>query len=52
MDTSLPWMIVIGQRKFTSGHRMEGGGEITTVVEELSDRFHVKQKHGRSYGGG
>ena len=27
MDTSLEWKIVVGQRRFTSGHRTVGGEE-------------------------
>jgi hypothetical protein len=27
MDTSLEWKTVVGQRTFTSGHRMVGGEE-------------------------
>jgi hypothetical protein len=27
METSLEWNIVVGQRKYTSGHRMVGGEE-------------------------
>ena len=27
MDTCLEWKIVVGQRRFTSGHRMVGGEE-------------------------
>ena len=45
MDTSLEWNLVIGERKFTSGHRTVGGEE-----EEPSDGLHEKQKHGRRYG--
>ena len=36
MDTSLEWKIIVGQREFTSGHRMVG--------EEEEDR----NNHGRT----
>ena len=48
MDTSLEWKIVVGQRRFTSGHRTVGG-EVATIMEEPSDRHHEKQKNGKRY---
>jgi hypothetical protein len=44
MGTSLNWKIVVGQRRFTSGHRVVGGEE-----EEPRDGLHKKQTHGRRY---
>ena len=44
MDISLEWLVV-GRRRFTSGHRTVGGEE-----EEPSDGLPEKQKHGRTYG--
>ena len=48
MDTFLEWKIVVGRRRFTSGHR--------TVGEEEEDRkyhggLHEEQRHGRGNGG-
>ena len=52
MGTSLEWKIVVGQKRFTSGHRMVGRGEeeTATIMEEPSDGLQVKQKHGRRHG--
>ena len=52
MDTSLEWKIVVGQRRFTSGHRTVGGEveDRNNHGEEPSDGLHEKQKQGRRYG--
>ena len=50
MDYSLKLMIIVDQRKFTSGHRMVGGEEAgRSIMEEPSDGLYEKQKHGRIY---
>ena len=50
MDTSLEWMTVIGQRRFTRGHHMVGGEveDCNNHERAKSDRFHDKQKDGKS----
>ena len=51
MDTSLEWKIVVGQRRFTSGHRQVGGErKAATITEQPNGGLHEKQKHGRNYG--
>ena len=38
MDTSLEWKTVVGQRRFTSGHRTVGEEEEgATIMEETSE---------------
>ena len=47
MVTSLEWKIVIGQKRFTSGHCTVGGeGE---DHNNHGDGLHEKQKPGRRY---
>ena len=51
MGTSLEWKIVVGERRFTSGHRtLEEKRKTAAVMEERSDGLHEKQKHGRIFG--
>ena len=48
MDTILECQIVVGQRRFTSGHRTVGEEEETRKYhEEPDDGLHEEQKHGR-----
>ena len=52
MDTFLEWKIVVGRRRFTSGHRTVGEEEEdATIMEEPGDGLHEEQRHGRGYGG-
>ena len=45
MDSSLEWKIVVGQRRFTSGHRTVGGKEEDHNNRgKTSDGLHEKQK--------
>ena len=50
MDTSIKSKIVVGQRRFTKGHRMVGGEEEEsgrlTIMKGPSDGLKEKQKHG------
>ena len=50
MDTFLEWKIVVGQRRFTSGHRTVGEEEDRNYHEEPSDGLHEEKRHGRGYG--
>ena len=50
MDISLGWKIVVGRRRFTSGHRTVGEDEEDlNNRRRTSDGLHEKQKHGRRY---
>ena len=47
MDNSFYWKIVVGKRRFTSGHRtVEEKRKTATIIEEPSDELHEKLKHG------
>ena len=51
MDTSLEWKIIVGQRRFTIGHRTVGGEEEDRInYGRQSDGLYEEQKHGRRYG--
>ena len=46
---SLECKVVVGQKRFTSGHRTVGGEEEDSIKEEEPSDIHEKQKHGRRY---
>ena len=54
MDTSLERKVVIGQRRFTGGHRTVGEEEEERNYHGGTmnhDGLHEEQRHGRGYGG-